>query len=98
LSTNAVLSVLCFESGRVRAEGERKASRSTVTSVALRGFVGVVNVRLDRRPIAGQVCAPEACLRRLVPLGSPRDNILRKLVDAVRVTVDCGSRFSSLLR
>ena len=83
LSTNAVLLVLWSGSGGVRAEGERKASRSMVTSVAFRGFVGVVKARLETRPTAGHVCTLDACLRRLVPLGRPRDNILTKAVDVV---------------
>jgi len=44
-----------------------------VTSVALRGFVGVVNCRLDSIPIAGYlfVWVLEACLRRLTVLVRP---------------------------
>ena len=84
MSTNSALLVLWSGSGGVRAEsGDRKASRSMVTSVAFRGFVGVVKARLETRPTAGHVCTLDARLRRFVPLGRPRDNILTKGVDVV---------------
>jgi hypothetical protein len=65
--------------GKVRAEGERRASRSMVTSVALRGFVGVANVRLERRLSEGHgMCGLAACLRRAVARGRPLVIILSK--------------------
>lgn len=74
--------------GGVRAEGERRTSRSIVTSVALRGFVGVVKFRLERRPTAGQACTLDAFLRRLVALRRPRDTILERSGRRFRVTAE----------
>ena len=66
--------------GKVRVEGERRGSLSMVTSVALRGFVGVAKVRRERR-LRGEGNVRTVlvvCLRRPAALGRPLVSILSK--------------------
>src|SRR5271170_2483423 len=70
--------------GEVRGEGERMGSRFMVTSVALRGFVGVANVRCERRGLRERhVCRGLVdCTRRpAVLLGRVLAIILSKAGD-----------------
>jgi hypothetical protein len=63
----------------VRAEGERRVSRLIVTSVALSGFVGVVNALVLSTPTSGHVaCGLDTRLRRPAALGRPLAIILHR--------------------